>query len=183
MVVVLDLCSGTGSATESFLVHPNFKVIRVDFDPRFSTVPYTRIKNVLEWMDWIDELGHIDLVWASPPCTEFSLAANAHRPRPENPDMSIVEACLDIIEHLQPRMWILENVRGAIRYFKDKLGDPLQVCGPFYLWGQFPTLDVPYDLDHSKLDNRDPMLRAMIPWQISDAVVGAWFQPNLEEWI
>lgn len=171
---ILDLCSGTGSATLPFMDlidggSSEWGVIRIDSDPKFSLVPNTRIASVLDWMDWIDDLPPIEAVWASPPCQEFSLAANAHRPRPTDPDMRIVKACREIIAHLKPRIWTIENVRGACRYFRPDLGDFAQAIGPFYLWGQFPTLPCRYDFGHSKLTHRDPAKRAAIPYEIAQA--------------
>lgn len=169
---ILDLCSGLGGATEAFvrLAPPGYEVIRVDHDEKFREIPHTRIRSVLDWMDWIGDLPPIEAVWASPPCTEFSLAANAHRERPTDPDMRVTNACLEIIKHLKPRVWTLENVRGACRYFRPDLGQHAQSIGPYFLWGQFPELAVRFDeVEHHKLEYRDSARRSLIPWQISRA--------------
>ena len=39
---------------------------------------------------------------------------------------------------------------GSIRYFKEYLGEPRQIIGPYVLWGNFPTLQV----DKSRLDRK-----------------------------
>ena len=178
---ILDLCSGMGGASQPFVdrierevvdMAPEWGVIRVEINPKFSLIPFTRQLDVLEWMDWIEDLPEIEAVWASPPCTDFSLAANAHRPRPQDPDVAILEACIAIIDHLKPRIWTLENVRGAIRYFRPIIGEPSQIIGPFYLWGRFPALPVTEDFRGLKTESRDPAIRSMIPPQLAEAWYG-----------
>lgn len=166
MPVFLDLCSGLGGASEAF-TQEGWTVIRIENNPQLEYVPFTRILDVLDWVDWVDSLPRIDVIWASPPCTPFSTAdGNVH----DNPDMSIVQACLDIIDFFKPRVWVLENVRGACRHFKPLIGPHQQVIGPFFLWGKFPRIAMPYD-DYGflfrKMDVRDPQKRALIPFELS----------------
>ena len=145
----------------------------MDNAPRHSSVAHTRTLDIYEWMDWIDDLPPIDVVWASPDCTEFSCARCATVPRPENPDMRLVEACKAIIEYLQPRTWVIENVHGACRYFEPVLGRHRQKVQAFYLWGNFPLLIIPIGWSHKKSDVRDPAARAEIPLEISQAFLDA----------
>jgi len=174
MRTILDLCSGLGGATRAFCVHPNsWRVIRVDNAPQHLSVPHTRHLDILNWLDWIDDLPSIDVVWCSPPCTEFSTAGVWRHGRPENPELDLVEACLAIIEYLNPRTWILENVHGACRYFRPLMGEHRQKVGPFYLWGNFPHIVMPFSWSHKKTDVRDPVLRAQIPLEVSEALLDA----------
>lgn len=176
---ILDLCSGMGGATQAFfrcgtIVGHDWGVIRIDNDPQWSHIPHTRTESVLDWMDWVGDLPPIEAVWASPPCQEFSLAAAAHRERIENPDMSVVVACLEIINHVKPRVWTLENVRGACRFFREMpdLGEYTQAIGAYYLWGKFSPLITPPGWEpESKMVHRDPALRAKVPLEISQAWV------------
>ena len=52
------------------------------------------------------------MVWASPPCTQYSQARTTGGP----PDFVTADACvqrtLDIIEYLRPRHWFVENPMG-----------------------------------------------------------------------
>ena len=122
-------------------------------------------------MDWIDDLPHPDLVVASPPCQEFSLATG----RPvagREPDMSIVRACLDIIDYIKPQWWLLENVRGATSFFKPVLGHHKQAIGTrghpkFFLWGNFPEIIMKPNFTHSISDKHTPQERALIPFELS----------------
>ena len=149
----LDLCSGLGGASEAFCHSPHWRVIRVENNEKLAHVPHTWILDVKDWKNWLPamlaEYGPPYLIIAAPPCTEFSRGYNAPREiaRREgwdyNPDMSIFNACLEIIEECQSHgnhWWVLENVIGAIPDFSPQLGDPRQIIGPFVLWGVFPHL-------------------------------------------
>ena len=56
--------------------------------------------------------------------------------------MSLLEAAMHIIETVQPKYWVIENVVGSIRYFAEYLGEPRQIIGPYVLWGNFPFLEI-----------------------------------------
>lgn len=173
--VMWDLCSGLGGWSEAF-VQAGWVVIRIEVNPALEYVPFTRIWDVKEWVDWIDDLPHPDLVVASPPCTEFSTADWRKDRETLKPDMSIVRACLDIIDYIKPDYWILENVKGACRYFIPIIGHHRQAIGnrqspQFYLWGNFPYISMKPGWKHYKTDVRDPQKRAMIPFEMSFQLV------------
>jgi len=140
---MLDLFSGLGGASEAFVRSSGddvSDVIRVDNDPVLGSIPHTRVLNALHWMDWIVHIPRpVEVIWASPPCQEFSQASNQST---KEPSLRLLQAALDIIDHLEPKWWIVENVRGAVKHFRGELGTPTQVIGPFYLWGRFPPIAV-----------------------------------------
>ncbi len=179
MPVILDLCSGLGGASEAFTLE-EWTVIRIENNPELEYVPDTRILDVREWPNWIEDIPRCDVIWASPPCREFSRAYDAPAPRAERageefePDMSIVQACLDIIDFMKPEIWTLENVIGAVPFISELIGEPSQKLGPFVLWGNHPHIHMPWDWSHSKFDNdswsTDPLRankRALIPFEVS----------------
>ncbi len=71
MPVILDLCSGLGGASEAF-THEEWTVIRIEINPELEYVPHTRILDVLEWTDWIEDIPRCDVIWASPPTAQSS---------------------------------------------------------------------------------------------------------------
>lgn len=152
----LDLYSGLGGASEAFAQDlGNWTVLRIDNNPLLSAVPMTVIDDVKQIPARIEKHGSIlpnhlykiDCIWASPPCREFSTAYNSPRSIAARagvdyePDMSFVKAAMEIIEIVEPKYWIIENVVGAIRYFEPLLGIPRQTIGPYVLWGNFPYLE------------------------------------------
>ena len=76
-----------------------------------------------------------DIIWASPPCTTYSIAAISHH-RPHNKPLSdfaiksdnMVKETLSIIEHfcnINPRLvFYIENPRGLLRKQKFMMGLP-----------------------------------------------------------
>ena len=65
----------------------------------------------------------VDVVWASPPCTSFSVGSIGHHwnkdhtPKTENAKvgMEIVKRTMEIIAELNPKYFIIENPRGKLR--------------------------------------------------------------------
>jgi hypothetical protein len=161
----LDLFSGLGGASEAFVQDlGNWTVLRIDNNPLLGGVPYTVIDDIEHVANTINEpptgfMEKIECIWASPPCTEFSGGFNSPKSKaarsPEGldsyePDMGLLIAALDIIKTVKPKYWVIENVIGSIRYFKEYLGEPRQIIGPYVLWGNFPDLLI----DESKLDRK-----------------------------
>lgn len=182
---VLDLFSGLGGFSEAFL-RAGDEVVRVENNPLLSEVPNTSIECVRQVRDRLLEYkqnGHpirkIDLVLASPPCYEFSLAYSAPRVKAQrngeewNPSLELIEITLEIIDIIQPRWWVIENVVGSARYF-EKLGlVPRQVSRPYLLYGNFPMFETPKNMPSKhKKDSwqGDPLRankRALIPLELS----------------
>ena len=85
----------------------NYVVNVLDFD--YSKVPFIP-----------------DVIWASPPCTGFSVAAIGHHwsggkgayiPKTETAKLGIelVKKTLEIINYYKPKYWFMENPRGVLR--------------------------------------------------------------------
>lgn len=182
---VLDLFSGLGGASEAF-VQAGDEVLRIENNILLKDVPHTHLMDVIDLHAFLAEYAvgreDYDVVWASPPCLEFSNAygapkAIAHREgREHNPSMDLLMATVDIIELLNPRWWVIENVRGACPWFNEVLGEPRQVIGSAVLWGHFPQLIMPEDFEHRKADvdkRHSPLranIRAKIPLSISKSL-------------
>ena len=184
---VLDLFSGLGGFSEAFL-QAGDEVVRVENNPLLSEVPNTSIECVRQVRDRLLEFkqkGHpirnIDVVLASPPCYEFSLAFSAPRViaqrNNENfePSMELVTIAKEIIEIVQPRWWVIENVVGSAKYFKEVGLVPHQIHRPYLLYGNFPKFakpQLPRKQDHDGWHGH-PLrsnIRAKIPLELSQAL-------------
>ena len=103
----LFLCSGTGSVGEPFR-ESGWSVTDVDWDGRYNAEIQT---DITTWgYKAAFGRGHFDVVWASPDCTQYSMArTTAKTPRDFEKEDRLVQACRNIIEYLQPRCWYIEN--------------------------------------------------------------------------
>lgn len=167
---VLDLYSGLGGFSEAFYQDPTWEVIRIDNNPLLSDVPNTIIADLtkLDPRDYRD----IDLILASPPCTDFSNGyssprAKAHRAGIDQyqykPDMTLVKTAIRWVNIIKPKFYLLENVVGSIRYFREERLYPISMHKPFVFYGNFPQFDMPNGWKHKKPDTwSDNPLRANV---------------------
>ena len=94
-----------------------WKTLTIDNDPKFNS----------DWcgdiMKWENPQGIVDILWASPPCQGFSVAAigrNWNLDRTPKTDsarlaMELVRRTMEIIDHIEPDFWFIENPRGMLR--------------------------------------------------------------------
>jgi site-specific DNA-cytosine methylase len=71
-VIVFDLFAGTGSATKAF-EDRGHTVIRVELIAKYNA--HEKDVLTLNSKNLIEKYGHPDFIWASPPCTTFSVAS------------------------------------------------------------------------------------------------------------
>ena len=202
---VLDLFSGFGGWSEAFKT-AGHEVLRIENNPLLKDVPRTQLMCVKELRDELlnaKDHGHpmldIDVITASPPCLEFSNAYQAPkaqwlRDNPTalfddyEPSLELLEVTLEIIDIVKPRYWVIENVIGAIKHFKPKLGIPRQILGSYVLWGNYPEILIRGEIPtKAKKDKRHSKLRsnymAKIPIQVSHGLlVGILEQTNFNDY-
>ena len=167
---VLDLFSGLGGFSQAFKDRGHF-VVRIDIDRELKPDVQADVRFLP-----IKDSTHFDVILASPPCEEFTKdflpwydGADVNR------GLELVHVTRDVINRIRPRFWVVENVVGAVKYFKNIFGDYKQRCGSRYLWGNFPRFKCRHELCYGKerifYTVRDPkkrkMLRSKIPYEIS----------------
>lgn len=137
---VLDLFCGMGGWSIGFH-REGFYCLGVDIvDVGY---PYDFIKQDIRNFDGSD-YSRIDVVVASPPCTEFSpitkLSYRKGQRGPPNPEkgMELVREAGRVIKEANPRYWLVENVMGSIPYVKETFGKPMLEARPWALWGNLP---------------------------------------------
>ena len=203
MKLMIDMFGGLGGASEAFLDDKEWIVWRIDNNQLLEDVPNMQITDdmfgLLRHYNAIEN-KQIELVWASPPCREFSHGFNSPVSKMrrgeegfENfiPSTEILENTIDTIQILKPKFWVIENVVGAIKWFKPFLGEPTQIIGSQVLWGNFPFIHMPPKFKANKSNNDswpgDPLRankKAVIPYQLSMRLkITITEQRQLTEWI
>jgi site-specific DNA-cytosine methylase len=75
-MLVFDFFSGTGSSTQAFR-DAGHTVITFELDPEFLATENIDVF-LLDAKNLISKYGQPDFIWASPPCTAFSVASIGH---------------------------------------------------------------------------------------------------------
>lgn len=124
---VLELFAGTRSIGKAFEARGH-EVFSVEWDKQFENIDlYADIMTVTA-EDILKKFGKPDVIWASPDCTTFSIAAISHhrRKNPETGNLDPIsdyakfcdaldQHCLRLILALSPKYWFIENPRGGMR--------------------------------------------------------------------
>ena len=121
---VLELFSGTGSVGK-VARERGHEVVSIENDPSFEA---TYCEDILTFD--FSQLKTPDFIWASPPCTTFSLLINSHKPRIRDIDGvaltdkaregdALLHKTIGIITYFQAKnpdlLFCIENPRGYMR--------------------------------------------------------------------
>lgn len=135
MLKVLELFAGTRSVSKAFEARGH-KVFCIEWDKRFSHIDLYADIGKITAQDIIDLFGRPDIIWASPDCTTYSVAAiSKHRRKEPNgnlrPITEYAEFCdrvnahvVELIKELQPKYYFIENPRGGLRKMAFMQGLP-----------------------------------------------------------
>jgi len=206
MKIFIDLFSGLGGASQAFEAATDWRTIKIDNN--IELLDHNRGLQILDISDTEEVIRMIEtqfpngchlncdklVIWASPPCTEFSYAnaTRNHRQTAEDFDLTLIEAALQIIDHFQPDHWIIENVHGLVPIMDSEFNMmPTQSIGSIVMWGDFPLIGIRARDSwlHRKLDAKGsrslrPNYRAKIPEGISSGLLASLeCQTSLKDWI
>lgn len=124
---VLELFAGTRSIGQAFEARGH-EVFSIEWDKQFDGIDlYADIMTVTA-DDILQRFGRPDVIWASPDCATFSMAAiGKHRRKNPvtgslDPVSDYARFCdqvdqhvLSLIRELRPRFWFIETPRGGMR--------------------------------------------------------------------
>ena len=120
---ILELFAGTRSISKEF-EKCGHEVFTIEFDEQHKDIDwYTDIMNV-KASDIIEKFGYPDVIWASPPCTKFSVASigrhwDKETRKPKNKEtedaLNLLIHTIELIKELNPKYFFIENPRGMMR--------------------------------------------------------------------
>jgi len=132
---MLELFAGTRRMSDAF-ENQGFETFSVEIDKQFPRIDwYEDILNITA-EDIINRFGRPSVIWASPVCTTFSVAAiSTHRKREPNGSLTpitdkakhgdaMVKHTLKLIADLEPEIFFIENPRGGLRKMDFMQGIP-----------------------------------------------------------
>lgn len=108
-MLLLELFKGTGSIGK-VAKRKGYKIVSLDSDAKFKPDIHT---DILDW-DYKNSGLKPDVIWASPPCTEFS-KFKTRGVRDYKLADSIVKKTLEIIDYFKPKYWFIENPIGKLK--------------------------------------------------------------------
>lgn len=133
--LVLDLFSGTGSATLPFVECGKHQVVSVDI----AGSPDVRadVRKLPFRSDMRPRFA-----WASPPCTEFSQLTflRVYHPGglPPNPHVGMDLVRIAFHEVMRADYWCVENVRRSEQFISPEFGKPWLRKDAWCIWSNLP---------------------------------------------
>ena len=123
----MELFAGTRSIGKAF-EQRGHEVFSVEWSKDFENIDLYEDISKVTAEDILKLFGKPDVIWASPDCATFSIAAISHH-RKKNPETGSLEPVsayakfcdkvdkhvLELIEQLQPKYYFIENPRGGMR--------------------------------------------------------------------
>lgn len=124
---VLELFAGTRSISKAFEARGH-ETFSIEWSENFENISLRADVSTVTADMILERFGRPDVIWASPDCTTFSIAAISHhrRKNPEtgnlDPVSDYAKFCDEVDQHvlgliraLKPRFWFIENPRGGMR--------------------------------------------------------------------
>ena len=155
-MLIFDFFAGTGSSTQAFK-DAGHTVISFELDDKFDATENVDIMDLTATY-LLEKYGKPDFIWASPPCTAFSIAGVRHHwisggdnPVPKSElaitNQKLVTYTKQLCIDLEPQYgFLIENPRGMLRKLKlldDLPRQTITYCQygdfrmkPTDLWGQ-----------------------------------------------
>lgn len=126
---VLELFAGTRSIGKVF-EEKGHEVFSVEWDKQHEDIDLYIDILKLTSEDVLQKFGQPDIIWASPDCTTYSIAAiSHHRIKEDNGNLKaksekakyadkVNQHLLNLIKELNPNFYYIENPRGGLRKMK-----------------------------------------------------------------
>ena len=190
MKIILDLCGGTGSWSKPYKdAGYDVRIITwPEMDARLFPSGRSNTPRFPSGFKSIEDYPQVHGVLAAPVCTCFAGSGAAWKRTDEDmiEALSLVDACLRIINVLKPTWWVMENPVGKLRKW---IGPPTMSFNPCdygdpykkrtLLWGSFntglkknpvePIIPSPLHQNLGGKSERTKELRSMTPQGFANA--------------
>jgi hypothetical protein len=132
---ILELFAGTRSIGIAF-EKAGHEVYSVERDEKHSNIDWYEDISKITAADILERFGKPDVIWASPDCTSYSVAAlGTHRRKDADgnlsPQTDYAKFCdntnhhvVELIKELDPKYYFIENPRGGMRKMRFMDGLP-----------------------------------------------------------
>jgi site-specific DNA-cytosine methylase len=133
---VLELFAGTRSISKAFEANGH-ETFCIEWSEDFEKIDLCADILTVTAEMILERFGRPDVIWASPDCTTFSIAAISHHRRKNpitgnlDPVSDYAKFCdavdkhvLQLIQELKPKYWFIENPRGGMRKMEWMQGLP-----------------------------------------------------------
>ena len=123
---LLELFCGTKSVGDVF-AKEGHEIVSLDYDKKFNA---THTEDIMEWDYKQYAPDYFDVIWASPDCTTWSVAAQGkyrlkscilgkdgehiEKARFAN---RMIDRVLEILSYFKVSAWFMENPRGLLQYY------------------------------------------------------------------
>ena len=145
---VLELFAGTRSIGKAF-ERAGHEVYSIEWDKNFEDIDWYEDIGKITAQDIIERFGKPDVIWASPDCSSFSIAAISHH-RKKNPETGNLDPVSDyakfcdrvdqnvlkLIKDLNPTYYWIENPVGGLRKMTWMQDIPYRYTTTYCQWGE-----------------------------------------------
>ena len=145
---VLELFAGTRSIGKAF-ERAGHEVYSIEWDKNFENIDWYEDIGKITAQDIIERFGKPDIIWASPDCSSFSIAAISHH-RKKNPETGNLDPVSDyakfcdkvdqnvlkLIKDLNPTYYWIENPVGGLRKMTWMQDIPYRYTTTYCQWGE-----------------------------------------------
>lgn len=145
---ILELFAGTRSIGKAF-ERAGHEVYSIEWDKNFEDIDWYEDIGKITAQDIIERFGKPDVIWASPDCSSFSIAAISHhrRKNPETGNLDPVsdyakfcdkvdQNVLKLIKDLNPAYYWIENPVGGLRKMTWMQDIPYRYTTTYCQWGE-----------------------------------------------
>jgi C-5 cytosine-specific DNA methylase len=123
---ILELFAGTRSISKAF-ESKGHQTYTVEWNQQHADIDWYKDIGNISAQDILERFGRPDVIWASPDCSTYSVAAiSKHRRREADGNLAPISEkaifcdnvnmnMIRLIEELQPKYFFIENPRGGLR--------------------------------------------------------------------